>query len=169
MRTLRLALVTALHTAAVPGSVVVGIPWLVLVLGDAARWPEPGPPFVVGCIVFAAAFALFGWCTITLVSRGSGTPNPLDPPRFLVARGPYRLVRNPMYIAVLGMVVGEAVAFASNALVICVVATWLSLVAFVRWYEEPRLRRRFGNAYEEYCREVPRWWPRVNWQAHRMR
>ncbi|MGE5345481.1 MAG: methyltransferase family protein [Acidithiobacillales bacterium] len=98
-------------------------------------------------------------CVVAFARRGRGTPFPLDPPRHLVASGLYRFVRNPMYVAVLNIVLGEAVVFSSGELVVY----WFPVLAgfhlFVVLYEEPTLRKQFGREYGSYCRRVPRWVP----------
>ena len=116
---------------------------------------------VAGMVIGAAGAAVALWCVFTFTSIGRGTPAPFDPPRRLVIRGPYRFVRNPMYI-------GAGIALASAALfyesLTLLGYTGLFFVAthfFVLWYEEPTLRRTFGQEYDAYCRQVRRWWPSV--------
>jgi protein-S-isoprenylcysteine O-methyltransferase Ste14 len=91
---------------------------------------------------------------------GRGTPGPWDPPRHVVAAGPYRWVRNPIYIAALLVVVGEVWLFLSLPLLAYAGALTIFVHLFVIGYEEPTLRRRFGETYAEYRRTVPRWIPR---------
>src|ERR687889_217390 len=79
----------------------------------------------------------------------------------LVVGGLYRYVRNPMYVAVLAAIVGQALLLGQLGLLLYAAALWLISAAFVRWYEEPTLRRRFGADYEAYRRAVPAWWPRL--------
>lgn len=108
-------------------------------------------------IVFGAS--LYGWCLWHFTFSGRGTPLPIDPARALVVQGPYRFVRNPMYLAVLAVLVGEVLLFEAPVL-ITYTAIWFALViAFVLIYEEPALRHQFGDAYRRYCRTVPRWIP----------
>ena len=92
---------------------------------------------------------------------GRGTPAPIDPPKELVARGLYRYVRNPMYVGVMSILVGEALIFASRTLVWYAVTVFIGFNLFVLLYEEPTLRHKFGAAYERYCAAVPRWLPRL--------
>jgi protein-S-isoprenylcysteine O-methyltransferase Ste14 len=108
--------------------------------------------------VVGAVVAL--WCVLTFVSVGRGTPAPFDPPRRLVTKGPYRFVRNPMYIGTDLVLVGAALFYESMPLL--GYAGLFALVAhiFVVLYEEPSLRRTFGKEYETYCHQVKRWWPR---------
>jgi protein-S-isoprenylcysteine O-methyltransferase Ste14 len=123
----------------------------------AARWRWIGAvPAVLG---FSAALRCiwdFGW-------TGRGTPAPFAPPRRLVVVGWYRYVRNPMYVGFFAGWTGLWVVFgraSRGALVVTLVAI-AAVALFVKFYEEPALRRMFGADYEEYCRNVPRWIPRT--------
>jgi protein-S-isoprenylcysteine O-methyltransferase Ste14 len=91
---------------------------------------------------------------------GRGTPAPVAPPEALVVSGLYRWVRNPMYVGVLCWLAALALFFASGAIALYAAVVFAGFNAFVMGYEEPALRRRFGAAYERYCRSVPRWLPR---------
>ena len=131
--------------------------WLSTVRGErlrlgAARW--------VGAPVVIVGVAGLLWCIWEFARRGDGTLAPMDPPRFIVRGGLYRVVRNPMYVSVLTALTGEAILFRSPALIVWagIVALWFHV--FVVTWEEPRLRRQFGAAHEEYCRAVARWLPR---------
>jgi protein-S-isoprenylcysteine O-methyltransferase Ste14 len=97
-------------------------------------------------------------CVFDFAVHGKGTPAPIDPPSTLVLRGPYRFMRNPMYIAVTGLNLLQAALFRSPALAVYTPLLWLGFHLFVVFVEEPGLRKRFDTAYEEYCRKVPRWW-----------
>jgi len=83
------------------------------------------------------------------------------PTEVLVVSGLYRYVRNPMYVAVFAIVLGQAVLFASGATAVYAACTWIACTLFVLLYEEPTLRRRYGAQYETYCRHVRRWIPRL--------
>lgn len=107
--------------------------------------------------VIGAAVAL--WCVLTFVSVGRGTPAPFDPPRRLVTKGPYRFVRNPMYIGTDLVLIGTALFYESVPLLGYAVLFALVAHVFVVLYEEPSLRRTFGKEYETYCHRVRRWWP----------
>jgi protein-S-isoprenylcysteine O-methyltransferase Ste14 len=123
--------------------------------GPLPSWTElPGVAFMT----FGAALALA--CIIWLVVRGHGTPAPFDPPRDLVAAGPYRWMRNPMYVGGAATLLGLALVLRSPAILLFVPVWWLLAHLLVLFYEEPTLRRNFGASFEEYCRRVPRWWPR---------
>lgn len=126
------------------------------------RLGGPLPPWVQlpGLLLSFLGATLALWCVALFVWTGGGTPAPFDPPRTFVAVGPYRWVRNPMYLGAAGVLAGAGFALRSPAV------TLLALVAlgvahlFVVGYEEPALSRRFGASYRDYQRRVPRWLPR---------
>lgn len=141
------------------GLVLVYLPARVLSAGGVTRPARLGAPQVAGMIVGAAGAALAIWCVLAFALLGRGTPAPFDPPQRLVVRGPYRYMRNPMYL-------GAAFALAGAALFYEAVVLWAYAAGFlllmhlvVVWYEEPTLRRTFGEDYDEYCRQVRRWVP----------
>jgi protein-S-isoprenylcysteine O-methyltransferase Ste14 len=105
-----------------------------------------------GAAVLLHAFARF-------VVEGVGTPAPVAPPERLVVGGLYRYVRNPMYLAVTATIVGQALVLGRPVLLAYAAAFGAAVAAFVHWYEEPTLRRRYGEQYEAYRRAVPAWWP----------
>lgn len=88
--------------------------------------------------------------------RRTRTPAPIDPPKVLVARGLYRVVRNPMYVGVVLILLGESVLFASATLLGYALLAWVVVHLFVVFYEEPTLRQKFGTSYENYRKTVPR-------------
>lgn len=100
-------------------------------------------------------------CLEQFVVRGEGTPAPFDAPEHLVAAGPYRVVRNPMYLGALIIVAGLGLLLRSFSIILLSSAMSVLFHLFVVLYEEPTLKRRFGEAYERYCAGVPRWIPRV--------
>ena len=102
------------------------------------------------------------WCIATFILIGRGTPAPFDPPRRLVVVGPYRLVRNPMYIGAALALPGAALFYESWALLGYCAAFALATHLFVVTYEEPTLRATFGDAYVRYSQQVRRWWPGGN-------
>jgi protein-S-isoprenylcysteine O-methyltransferase Ste14 len=116
---------------------------------------------LAGCVLIFAGIALYVTCAFWgFALRGKGTPAPIDPPKTLVAEGPYRIVRNPMYWSVTFVMLGEALVFRSAALAEIAAVFFACTMLFVMIYEEPVLRHTFGAEYEEYCRRVPRWIPR---------
>ena len=122
--------------------------------------PELGAAQIAGMLVGAAGAALAAPCILMFVFVGKGTPAPFDPPRRLVVRGPYRLVRNPMYLGAGLALAGAAIFYQSRALMAYLGLFLLVTHAFVVGYEEPTLRRTFGKDYDAYTRSVSRWWPR---------
>lgn len=116
--------------------------------------------YAAGLLVGAGG-ALVLWCWYEFVTRGRGTPVPIDPPRHLVVVGPYRYVRNPMYVAALLIIVGQAVLYAAPSLLLYAAAFALATHLFVVLYEEPTLARLFGAEYGAYRAAVGRWLPRL--------
>lgn len=144
----------------VPGVVAGVVPWLL------TGWNAEEPPsgwlvlrvlgtvlIGVGLFVLVNAFARF-------VREGLGTPAPISPTEHLVVGGLYRYVRNPMYLAVGSIIVGQALLLGRLILIAYATLFGLAVWAFVRWYEEPTLARRYGTEYESYRNAVPAWWPR---------
>ena len=122
--------------------------------------PEPnGAPQIAGMIVSSIGTVIALWCIFTFVFVGKGTPAPFDPPRRLVIRGPYRFVRNPMYIGAGLVLAGLAIFYQSISVAIYAGLFLLAAHIFVVAYEEPTLRRTFGQEYDAYCVRVRRWWP----------
>lgn len=157
----RAAAGTSLFLALAPGTVAGVVPWLL------TRWEAGDPPYpaavrVAGGVALAASAALILSAFARFVREGVGTPAPAAPTERLVVGGLYRFVRNPMYLAVSGAIVGQGLLlarpepFAYGAVITAVNA------AFVRWYEEPTLQRRFGADYTAYRRAVPAWLPRLH-------
>ena len=101
------------------------------------------------------------WCFWSFSFQGYGTPNPLDPPKVLVANGLYRYVRNPIYVGTMLFVAGHLIWFGSLALIPYLLVMFLFFHLYVVYYEEPNLSRRFGEKYEQYQRQVPRWIPKL--------
>ena len=100
------------------------------------------------------------WCFWAFTFKGRGTPLPADPPKELVTTGPYRYVRNPIYVGAACIFLGHFLWFGYWALLIYPLLAFIGAHLFVVWYEEPALKRRFGASYEEYLKSVPRWIPR---------
>jgi protein-S-isoprenylcysteine O-methyltransferase Ste14 len=115
---------------------------------------------VAGMFAGAVGAALALSCVFTFAFVGKGTPAPFDPPRRLVIQGPYRVVRNPMYIGAGLALTGAAIFYRSSALLGYVGVFLLATHLFVVAYEEPTLRRTFGKDYEAYCEKTGRWWPK---------
>jgi protein-S-isoprenylcysteine O-methyltransferase Ste14 len=115
---------------------------------------------VVGMLLGASGAALALACILTFVFVGKGTPAPFDPPRRLVVQGPYRVVRNPMYIGAALALAGAALFYQSIPLVGYAGVFLLITHFFVVLYEEPTLRQAFERDYDAYCRRTGRWWPK---------
>lgn len=110
--------------------------------------------------LLAVGWTVMLWCFWNFLVTGRGTPAPIDPPRELVAVGPYRFVRNPMYAAGLAALLGWILWSPSLPLILAPFLFFAAAHLFVTGYEEPTLKKKFGAAYEEYCNRVPRWIPK---------
>ena len=152
--TFAIALRSLVFTFVLPGTVAVYAPWWIL---RGATLAGAGPLRWLGLVPLALGVAIYVWCVYDFAIAGRGTPAPIDPPKDLVQRGLYRYTRNPMYVGVLSVLAGEAWLFASPALALYAATVATGFHLFVRHYEEPTLRRLFGDAYERYCDAVPRW------------
>jgi protein-S-isoprenylcysteine O-methyltransferase Ste14 len=143
-----------------PGVVAGVVPWWL------TRWDvrEPLPYWLplrlAGVVLVAAGVLVLLHAFARFVVEGLGTPAPVAPTDRLVVGGLYRYVRNPMYLAIAATIAGQAFVLGQPILLLYTAAFALAVAAFVRWYEEPTLRRQFGEQYERYRREVPAWWPR---------
>ncbi len=153
------ALKTLIFSILVPGTVAFVIPWFLLqhLWGLVFMFPSV---WLVGFLPLLLGVGLYLWCAGEFTFVGKGTPAPIDAPKFLVTQGPYQWVRNPMYLAVLSIVIGEAILFRSYLLVGYALLVWAVVHMFVVFVEEPTLRHQFGESYETYLRTVPRWLPR---------
>jgi protein-S-isoprenylcysteine O-methyltransferase Ste14 len=144
-----------------PGVVVGLIPWLLTRWQARTPLPYWAPVRVLGAILLVAGLIVLVQAFVRFVVEGFGTPAPVAAPGRLVVGGVYRYVRNPMYVAVLATIVGQALLLGRLGLLLYAAAAWLAAAAFVRFYEEPTLVRRFGANYEAYRHAVPAWWPRL--------
>ncbi|WP_052669829.1 methyltransferase family protein [Nitriliruptor alkaliphilus] len=159
MRSLERAAVGTVAFFLVAPSVVAGVvPWL-LTGWESGRTHAGGQAIgavlvVVGAVVLIDAFVRF-------VREGRGTPAPVAPTEHLVVGGLYRYVRNPMYVAVVALILGQALVLGRSVLYAYAATVWATVAVFVRTYEEPTLQRQFGGAYASYRRNVPAWRPRL--------
>jgi protein-S-isoprenylcysteine O-methyltransferase Ste14 len=143
------------------GFVLVYLPARLLSWSGIVRPATIAAPQVAGTVLGVVGAAVALWCILTFATIGKGTPAPFDPPRRLVIRGPYRFVRNPMYIGA-GLALASAALFYESLPLLGYAALFFLVThTFVVLYEEPTLRRTFGPDYEAYCRQVRRWLPRV--------
>jgi protein-S-isoprenylcysteine O-methyltransferase Ste14 len=161
MRRATAAAASSLFFALAPGIVAGIIPWWLTrweVRAPMANWAPlriaGGVLIVAGAIVLIQSFVRF-------VVEGAGTPVPVAPTERLVVGGLYRYVRNPMYLAVIATIAGQALLLGQPVLLRYALIVLVFFVLFVRLYEEPTLGRRFGTQYEAYRRAVPAWWPRL--------
>ncbi len=150
------ALKTLTFTIVVGGTVLFIVPWLLLRSEGTSMIPSLSI-WLIGLVPFLLGAALYFWCAGAFTFIGKGTPAPFDAPIFLVREGPYRRVRNPMYISVLSMLLGEVILFHSLSLLVMLLVAITVVHLFVIFYEEPHLTRQFGESYKEYLRTVPRW------------
>jgi protein-S-isoprenylcysteine O-methyltransferase Ste14 len=132
------------------------VPWLL------TRWHADEQPLalhILGVVVLALGGALVLETTTRFALQGRGTPAPWAPPERFVVRGSYRLMRNPMYVGVIALIVGQALLLGREILFAWAAAAWLLFHLFVILEEEPGLRRRFGAEYDDYRARVARWLP----------
>ncbi len=160
MNGLMIFIKTLAHTLLIPGSVLVFVPYLLVrerdpTLLELDAWQFAGAVWIIVGIVIGS------WCTFDFMIRGRGTPNPLDPPKLLVQLGFYRYVRNPGYVSVAFILLGETLFFRSVSVAIYAAVLLVGIHLLVVLYEEPILRQRYHESYDEYCRRVPRWIPRI--------
>ncbi|HKF78692.1 MAG TPA: isoprenylcysteine carboxylmethyltransferase family protein [Candidatus Dormibacteraeota bacterium] len=157
----RAAVGSALFFVLAPGTVVGLVPWLLT--GWRVRDPLPYwlPLRVAGAVLLGAGVGAAVHAFVRFVVEGLGTPAPVAAPGRLVIGGLYRHVRNPMYVALLAAILGEALLLGQPSLVVYAAVVAVISNLFVRLYEEPELSRRFGEQYDAYRRAVPGWWPRL--------
>jgi protein-S-isoprenylcysteine O-methyltransferase Ste14 len=148
---------TIVFVLLVPGTVIGVIPYALcgwrLAQAAAPRW--------AGACLLLLALPVFVDFLVRFVREGRGTPAPGADPERLVTSGTFRYVRNPGYLGVLGLILGQSLLFASAAVLAHAAIMALAFHVFVVVHEEPHLRRKFGSDYEEYQRRVPRWLPRL--------
>jgi len=157
----RLSLIVrnVIWAALLPGLVAGFVPWSYFGV-DPSAFDPASMRHLAGGVVMLAGVALLIACIVEFARKGRGTLSPLDPPRALVVHGLYRYVRNPMYLSVATIAIGELIVWPSRGLLIW----WLSWFAWVNVFviavEEPALKRQFGSSYAHYARAVGRWLPR---------
>jgi protein-S-isoprenylcysteine O-methyltransferase Ste14 len=165
MRRTTAAVGSAVFFLLAPGVVVGLIPWLLTRWEAREPLPYWAPVRVLGGLLLLAGLVALVQAFVRFVVEGFGTPAPVAAPERLVVGGAYRYVRNPMYVAVLAAIAGQALLLGRLILLLYAATAWLVVAAFVRLYEEPTLARRFGADYETYRRAVPAWLPRLRpWQ-----
>lgn len=152
-------------TLLLPGLFAGYVPWRYFGLAHATIDPSR-PAHLTGVLMIVLGAVLLAACIVEFARSGRGTLSPLDPPRQLVVRGLYRYVRNPMYLSVTVIVIGEVLLSGSRPLLAYWVIWFLCVNLFVIGVEEPALRRDFGRSYDEYTRDVRRWIPRLSERSH---
>jgi len=168
MRRIAAIVGSAIFLVIAPGIVAGYVPWRI------CRWHVEAPLLgtsslrVVGVWLIAAGLPVLLDSFTRFALNGLGTPAPILPTRHLVVTGLYRYVRNPMYIAVVSLILGQGLFFGSVLVLEYGVAVWVAFYLFVLIYEEPTLRKSYGPEYEEFCANVPRWIPHLRaWRRKR--
>jgi protein-S-isoprenylcysteine O-methyltransferase Ste14 len=148
----------------VPGSVAGAVPFMMTGWRQQSRVPEPIHLLGIVCVLVGLTSLIESM--VQFVMRGRGTPAPVAPPSKLVVTGQYRYLRNPMYVAVVLIVLGQAAWLGSMALLVYGAILFVFFHVWVVCYEEPTLARQFGASFEQYRQGVHRWWPRIQaWRA----
>jgi protein-S-isoprenylcysteine O-methyltransferase Ste14 len=148
------------YAAVFIGLVLIYVPARLIAWTGIIRSETFGIQQFAGMVIGTVGAVIAIWCVLAFGTIGQGTPAPFDPPRRLVVRGPYRFVRNPMYIGAGLALAGTALFYKSLSMLGYTALFFLVSHLFVLGYEEPTLRRTFGESYAAYCRRVGRWWPR---------
>jgi protein-S-isoprenylcysteine O-methyltransferase Ste14 len=153
-----LAVRSLIWTILLPGVMAGYLPWRFFGLSEATPQLR-NPVDVLGLVAMAIGVVLLGACILEFGRSGRGTLAPLDPPKELVVQGLYRFVRNPMYLSVMTILIGECLLTRSLPMLEFAAGFLVVVNLFVIGYEEPTLRREFGDSYERYTRRVGRWIP----------
>lgn len=161
MRSAVAAAGTSAFFVAAPGVVAGLVPWWLTGWQSRGSPPYGAPLRVAGTVLVGAGAVVLVDAFVRFVREGAGTPAPVAPTEHLVVGGLYRYVRNPMYLAVVAAIVGQALLLGRPALLLYALAVLAAVAGFVRGYEEPTLARRYGERYEAYRRAVPGWCPRL--------
>jgi protein-S-isoprenylcysteine O-methyltransferase Ste14 len=168
MRRIVAILGSAMFLVIAPGIVAGYVPWRI------CRWNLGAPLLgisslrLVGVLLIVAGLPILLDSFARFALQGLGTPAPVYPTRHLVVSGLYRYVRNPMYVAVVSLILGQGLLFGSIRVFEYGIAAWVAFYLFVLIYEEPTLRNTYGPEYEQFCANVPRWIPRLRpWRRDR--
>jgi protein-S-isoprenylcysteine O-methyltransferase Ste14 len=153
-----LAVRSLVWTVLLPGMVAGYVPWRFFELSQAGL-DVTNPVELLALLLIATGVVLLGTCIWEFAASGGGTLAPVDPPRQLVVRGLYRYVRNPMYLSVTTILIGEALLLRSRQFLVYLLFWFAAVNLFVLGYEEPTLRRQFGASYDGYVASVNRWLP----------
>lgn len=153
---------TILTFLLVQGAMVVAVPVVLGWLFPIGLWPD-GLIWLrwTGLLVLPLGLIPILWAEALFVFVGKGTPLPIEPPKEFVISGPFRFVRNPMYLGLLTLIIGMALLL-DRLVVLGYAGVFLAgVTVFLLVFEEPQLRRRFGASYQEFLEHVPRWIPRL--------
>ena len=150
---------SAVFLVIAPGVVAGLVPWWLTGWRTGAAYPAPAR--ITGAVLTGAGAVVLLGAFAQFAIQGRGTPAPPVPTEQLVVRGLYRYVRNPMYLAVLAIITGQALLLSRPVLLGYAAAVAAAVIAFVYGYEQPTLARRYGAQYEAYQKAVPGWWPRL--------
>jgi protein-S-isoprenylcysteine O-methyltransferase Ste14 len=153
------AIGSAVFFIAAPCTVAGLVPWLLTRWEFGPRWPGSVMFAVLGGVLILAGMVVLANAFVRFARQGRGTPAPVAPTEELVITGPYRWVRNPMYLAVVSVIIGQALLLRQTSLLIYAAVVAAAFVTFVKLYEEPVLDDRYGDAYRRYKEAVPGWIP----------
>jgi protein-S-isoprenylcysteine O-methyltransferase Ste14 len=157
---------SAIFLVIAPGTLAGLIPWWI------SQWREHSLFFafadIAGVVLIAAGLVPLLESFVRFALEGLGTPAPVAPPQQLVVGGFYRHVRNPIYVGVVTVILGQALLFSDRRLLIYAAIVWLGFHLMVLIDEEPTLSAKFGASYDIFRDNVPRWLPRLTpWHARR--
>jgi protein-S-isoprenylcysteine O-methyltransferase Ste14 len=155
---------TAIFTVIAPFTIGVWLPYRFhqwYGKGSEKLISQPAASLAISLAFLLVGASLYFWCAWDFVSKGLGTPAPIDAPKKLVIRGAYRFVRNPMYVGVCMIILSQAVVWRSKEILVYLIFVVACFHLFVLGYEEPHLRKVFGTEYTNYCHGVRRWLPRL--------
>ncbi|MCI0488427.1 MAG: isoprenylcysteine carboxylmethyltransferase family protein [Blastocatellia bacterium] len=155
-----LSLKTFLFTLVAPGTVTFLVPYFILSSRVKFLPVALGIFKFFGLLPISLGAAIYLWCAWNFISKGKGTPAPWDPPTRLVVADLYRVVRNPMYLGIAIIILGEALFFESIGMLIYAMLLPVAFHLRVIYFEEPTLKKLFGDSYNRYCEEVNRWMPK---------
>jgi len=161
-----LFLKNAVYTLVLPGTLTILVPYFLLTRNNThlpALW---GPAQYTGLLFAFLGIVTIFKCIWDFATFGLGTPAPTSPPKVLVTDGLYRYVRNPLYLGLLSLLLGEAIIFRSMSLLRYMAGYWMFVHLMVIVHEEPHLLREFGQSYDQYCRSVNRWIPHKKITSH---
>jgi protein-S-isoprenylcysteine O-methyltransferase Ste14 len=146
-----------LVTLLIPLVTFLVVPYL-FISYDLATWPQMfGVWQIIASLLILLGLFLVGWVSVAYTRHGKSTPVPFTTPKKFVADGPYTFSRNPMYVGMMVVLIGEALLLQAPWLLIFTAALCLLFFLYVRFIEEPRLIQRFGSSYQTYMKHVPRW------------